>query len=45
MRVEDWRKKEPERLYVNVIIIIKEETYVRIKEEIKKQKIYVFISF
>ena len=43
MKVEDWRKKELEKLYVNVIII-EEETYVRIKEEIKKQKIYVFIG-
>lgn len=43
MRVEDWRKKELEKLYVNVIII-EEETYVRIKDEIKKQKIYVFIG-
>ena len=43
MRVEDWRKKELERLYVNVIII-EEESYVRIKEEIRKQKIYIFIG-
>ena len=43
MRVEDWRKKELEKLYINVIII-EEESYVRIKEEIKKQKIYVFIG-
>ena len=43
MRVEDWRKKELEKLYVNVIII-EEESYVRIKEEIRKQKIYVFIG-
>lgn len=43
MKVEDWRKKELERLYVNVIII-EEESYVRIKEEIKKQKIYIFIG-
>lgn len=43
MRVEDWRKKELEKLYINVIII-EEETYVRIKEEIKKQKIYIFIG-
>ena len=43
MRVEDWRKKELEKLYINVIII-EEETYVKIKEEIKKQKIYIFIG-
>lgn len=43
MKVEDWRKKELERLYINVIII-EEECYVRIKEEIKKQKIYIFIG-
>ena len=43
MRIEDWRKKELEKLYINVIII-EEETYVRIKEEIKKQKIYIFIG-
>lgn len=43
MKVEDWRKRELEKLYINVIII-EEETYVRVKEEIKKQKIYIFIG-
>ena len=43
MKIEDWRNKELEKLYVNVFIL-EEETYVRIKEEIKKQKIYIFIG-
>ena len=38
MKIEDWKNKELEKLYVNVFIL-EEETYVRIKEEIKKQKI------
>jgi len=43
MEVKDWSKKELEKLYVN-IFIIEEETYVRKNEEIKKQKIYIFIG-
>jgi len=43
MKVEDWRRRELEKLYVNVIII-EEECYLRTKEEIKKQKIYIFIG-
>ena len=43
MKIEDWKKKELEKLYVNVFII-EEEVYVRKKEEIKKQKLYIFIG-
>ena len=43
MEVKDWTKKELEKLHVN-IFIIEEETYVRKNEEIKKQKIYIFIG-
>ena len=43
MKIEDWKRKELEKLYVNVFII-EEEVYVRKKEEIKKQKIYIFIG-
>ena len=43
MEVKDWTKRELEKLYVN-IFIIEEETYVRKNEEIKKQKIYIFIG-
>lgn len=43
MELKDWKNKELERLYINVYII-EEETYVRKKEEIKKQKIYIFIG-
>ena len=43
MEVKDWSKKELEKLYVN-IFIIEEETYVRKNDEIKKQKIYIFIG-
>ena len=43
MEVKDWTKKELEKLYVN-IFIIEEETYVRKNDEIKKQKIYIFIG-
>ena len=43
MEVKDWTKRELEKLYVN-IFIIEEETYVRKNDEIKKQKIYVFIG-
>ena len=43
MTIEDWSKKELEKLYVN-IFIIEEETYVRKNDEIKKQKIYIFIG-
>ena len=43
MEIEDWKKKELEKLYVN-LFILEEETYVRKKEEIKKQKIYIFIG-
>ena len=43
MKIEDWKKKELEKLYIN-LIIIEEETYVMRKEEIQKQKVYVFIG-
>lgn len=43
MKIEDWKIKELEKIYINVFII-EEETYVRKKEEIKKQKIYIFIG-
>lgn len=43
MKIEDWKKKELEKLYIN-IFILEEETYVRKKEEIRKQKIYIFIG-
>ena len=43
MEIKDWTKRELEKLYINVFII-EEETYVRKKEEIKKQKIYIFIG-
>lgn len=43
MEIKDWKNRELEKLYVNVFIL-EEETYVRIKEEIKKQKIYIFIG-
>ena len=42
MEVKDWSKKELEKLYVN-IFIIEEETSVRKNDEIKKQKIYIFV--
>ena len=43
MKLKDWKNRELEKLYINVFIL-EEETYVRIKEEIKKQKIYIFIG-
>ena len=43
MEIQDWKKKELEKLYIN-LFILEEETYVRKKEEIKKQKIYIFIG-
>ena len=43
MEVNDWVKKELEKLYIN-IFIIEEETYVKRNEEVKKQKIYIFIG-
>ncbi len=43
MELKDWKNRELEKLYINVFIL-EEETYVRIKEEIKKQKIYIFIG-
>ena len=43
MKIEDWKKKELEKLYIN-LFILEEEAYVRKKEEIKKQKIYIFIG-
>lgn len=43
MKIEDWRRKELEKLYINMFIL-EEETYVRKKDEIKKQKIYIFIG-
>lgn len=43
MEVNDWLKKELEKLYIN-IFIIEEETYVKRNEEVKKQKIYIFIG-
>ena len=43
MELKDCKNRELEKLYINVFIL-EEETYVRIKEEIKKQKIYIFIG-
>ena len=43
MEVNDWLKKELEKLYIN-IFIIEEETYVKRNEEVKKQKKYIFIG-
>lgn len=43
MEIKDWKNRELEKLYVNVFIL-EEETYVRKKEEIKKQKIYIMIG-
>ena len=43
MELKDWKNRELEKLYINVFIL-EEETYVRIKEKIKKQKIYIFIG-
>ena len=43
MEVKDWSKKELDKLYVN-IFIFEEEAYVKKQEEIKKQKIYIFIG-
>ena len=43
MELKDWKNRELEKLYINVFIL-EEQTYVRIKEEIKKQKIYIFIG-
>lgn len=43
MEIKDWKNRELEKLYINVFIL-EEETYVRIKEKIKKQKIYIFIG-
>lgn len=43
MEVIDWNKKELEKLYVNVFIL-EEEVYVRKSEQIKKQKMYIFIG-
>ncbi len=42
MEVIDWNKKELENLYVNVLIL-EEEVYVRKSEQIKKQKMYIYI--
>ena len=43
MEVKDWTRRELEKLYVN-IFILEEETYVKKIDEIKKQKIYIFIG-
>lgn len=43
MEVKDFKRRELEKFYVNVFIF-EEETYLRVKEEIKKQKIYIFIG-
>ena len=43
LKIEDWKNKELEKLYVNVFIFEK-ETYVKIIDEIKKQKIYIFVG-
>ena len=43
MEIKDWTKRELEKLYVN-IFIFEEETYIKRLEEIKKQKIYIFIG-
>lgn len=43
MKIEDWKKKELEKLYINTFIL-EEETYIRKQEKIIKQKIYIFIG-
>lgn len=43
MKIEDWKKKELEKIYINTFIL-EEETYIRRKEEIRKQKVYIFIG-
>lgn len=43
MEIKDWKNRELEKLYINVFIL-EEETYVRVRERIKKQKIYIFIG-
>lgn len=43
MNIEDWKKKELEKMYINVFIM-EEETYVKLQGEIKKQNIYIFIG-
>ena len=43
MEIRDWSKRELEKIYINVFIL-EEKVYVRIKEDIKKQKIYIFIG-
>lgn len=43
MDIKDWKNRQLEKLYVNVFII-EEETYLRRKEEIIKQKIYIMIG-
>ena len=42
MNIEDWKKKELEKMYINVFIM-EEETYVKVHGEIKKQKIYIYL--
>lgn len=43
MEIKEWSVRELEKLYINVFIL-EENTYVRVKEKIKKQKIYIFIG-
>ena len=43
MEIKDWTKRELETIYVNVFIL-EERVYVRIKEQVKRQKIYIFIG-
>lgn len=43
MEIRDWSKRELEKLYVNVFIL-EENTYIRIKDQIRKQKIYILIG-
>lgn len=43
MKLEDWKKRELEKFYVN-ILILEEETYIRKNGEIKKQKVYILLG-
>lgn len=43
MEIKDWSKRELEKVYVNVFIL-EENAYVRIKEQVRKQKVYIFIG-
>lgn len=43
MGIKEWSIKELESMYINVFIL-EENTYVRLKDKIKKQKVYIFIG-